>query len=151
MPRLKKKNEENNNNALALFEKEQFADDFFSKRVRFTELYTNPDSPTYDNALQSGIRAGFSEEYSKCITYQKPAWFSEILGNNRLQKIVKDNIEKHLKLDPSIQAMGAFGPITKTEIIEVEKKLKNGKIKKVKEKVKVPVMVESTARLKLRQ
>lgn len=35
------------------------------KQLDFVRWYTSPASPTYDNAMQSAIRAGFSESYSK--------------------------------------------------------------------------------------
>lgn len=35
------------------------------KQLDFVRWYTSPASPTYDNALQSAISAGFSESYAK--------------------------------------------------------------------------------------
>lgn len=43
--------------------------------VDFTKYYTDTKSPTYMNILQSGIKAGYSVEYSKNISVQKPSWF----------------------------------------------------------------------------
>lgn len=43
--------------------------------IDFTKAYTDPKSPSYMNILQSGIKAGYSYEYSKNISVQKPSWF----------------------------------------------------------------------------
>lgn len=45
----------------------------------FKQYYFDRNSETFSNVLQSGIKAGFSKEYSKIITSQKPEWFSEML------------------------------------------------------------------------
>ena len=41
------------------------------KQAEFIRWYTSPASPTFDNALQSAIRAGFSESYSKAHAYKQ--------------------------------------------------------------------------------
>ena len=37
------------------------------RQASFLAYYLNPKSDTFSNALQSGIKAGYSEEYSKVI------------------------------------------------------------------------------------
>lgn len=57
----------------------------------FLAEYTNPKSPNFGNALQSALKAGYSQEYSETITYQLPDWLSENLGDlKRLRKAEKN-------------------------------------------------------------
>ena len=61
----------------------------------FLASYTNPKSDTFSNALQSALKAGYTQEYSESITAQMPDWLSENLGDmKRLRKAEKvlDNI-----------------------------------------------------------
>ena len=37
------------------------------RQATFLAYYLNPKSDTFSNAYQSGIKAGYSEEYSKVI------------------------------------------------------------------------------------
>ena len=67
------------------------------QQAKFIELYTSPKSPTFSNAYRSGIKAGFSEEYSKTIIYQNMAWLSEInimLGDERRLRKAEKNLEE---------------------------------------------------------
>lgn len=47
----------------------------------FTRYYTDINSPIYQNALQCGLKAGYSREYSENITSLSPKWFKELQGN----------------------------------------------------------------------
>lgn len=56
----------------------------------FLAEYTNPKSANFGNALQSALKAGYSQEYSESITCQLPDWLSESLGDmKRLRKAEK--------------------------------------------------------------
>lgn len=56
----------------------------------FLAYYLDPKSETFSNALQSALKAGYSQEYAESLTYQLPDWLSESLGDNkRLQKAEK--------------------------------------------------------------
>jgi hypothetical protein len=63
----------------------------------FLEHYINPKSKTFSNALQSALKAGYSQEYSENITAQMPDWLSESLGNNkrlqRAEKVLDDTLD----------------------------------------------------------
>ena len=50
----------------------------------FLASYLDPKSETFSNALQSGLKAGYSEEYSKTITSQLPDWLSESIKDEEL-------------------------------------------------------------------
>lgn len=57
----------------------------------FLANYTNPKSETFSNALQSALKAGYTQEYSESITAQMPDWLSENLGDmKRLRKAEKN-------------------------------------------------------------
>jgi predicted transcriptional regulator len=56
----------------------------------FLTHYIDPKSETFSNALQSALKAGYSEEYANNITGQLPDWLSDALGDNkRLKKAEK--------------------------------------------------------------
>jgi len=63
------------------------------QQLKFKDCYCNPKSPTFANALRSGLAAGYSQEYSESITAQGSEWFSEMLGD---LEMLKDS-EKALK------------------------------------------------------
>jgi hypothetical protein len=48
------------------------------KAEMFIQFFTNPTSNTFMNVLQSGLRAGYSEQYSENITVQRPKWWIEL-------------------------------------------------------------------------
>lgn len=77
----------------------------------FLSYYLDPKSETFSNALQSGIKAGFTKQYSESIMSLMPEWLSEKLGKSSLLIKAERNIDEILDLPSKVQAMGAFGPI----------------------------------------
>jgi hypothetical protein len=75
------------------------------QQVSFLAYYTNPHSETFGNALRSGLKAGYSQEYSENITSELPDWLSENLGDTR--RLVK--AEKNLEEVQNIQVVGEDG------------------------------------------
>lgn len=69
------------------------------RKTAFAAAYLDPLSPTYSNALQSALKAGFAQEYAESITYQRPKWLSEILGKQTLLDVAKKNLERDLNVD----------------------------------------------------
>lgn len=63
------------------------------RQTLFLTHYLDPKSDTFSNALQSGIKAGYTEEYSKSLTSQLPDWLSESINDTELLK----KAEKRLK------------------------------------------------------
>lgn len=60
------------------------------RQADFLAYFLNPESETFSNALQSGLKAGYSQEYSENITNQLPKWLAENLGKHtRLAKAEK--------------------------------------------------------------
>jgi hypothetical protein len=60
------------------------------RQIKFLENYLNPKSKFYCNALQSALKAGYSQEYAENITGQMPDWLSEaIRKEERLSRVEK--------------------------------------------------------------
>lgn len=95
------------------------------RQALFLTYYLNPESPTFSNALQSGIKAGYSQEYSESIMSLMPAWLSEKIGNSPLLLKAERNLDKILDLETNLHAIGAFGPLY--ERIDTGKRDKKGK------------------------
>lgn len=66
------------------------------RQIEFLKYYLDPKSKTFSNALQSGLRAGYSQEYSENITYQMPDWLSENLGDLKLVNKALKNLDELL-------------------------------------------------------
>lgn len=79
--------------------KEKQANQWFSdpRQELFLKAYLDPKSPTWGNALQSGLVAGYSREYSESITAQMPDWLSERLGKSKLVQKAEKNMELALE------------------------------------------------------
>lgn len=103
------------------------------RQATFLSLYLDPKSPTFSNALQSGLKAGFSREYSESLTAQMPDWLSDRLGKLHMLTKAERNLDEIMELPSQVQAMGAFGPV-------FEGKGKNKK----------PVMVYASSLLKVK-
>lgn len=67
------------------------------QQIEFLVAYTNPRSPTWGNALQSALKAKYSQEYAETITAQMPEWLSENLGKNKLVQKAEKNLDKALE------------------------------------------------------
>ena len=79
--------------------KEKQANQWFSdpRQELFLKAYLDPKSPTWGNALQSGLKAGYSQEYSESITALMPDWLSERLGKSKLLQKAEKNMELALE------------------------------------------------------
>lgn len=55
------------------------------RQLNFLKYCFDPESETYRNALQSGLRAGYSQEYSENITHLMPNWLSESIGRTDVE------------------------------------------------------------------
>lgn len=65
----------------------------------FLERYTNPKSPTFGNATQSGLEAGYSKEYSENITALMPDWLLENIGDMKRLKRAEKNLTEVQEMD----------------------------------------------------
>jgi hypothetical protein len=62
----------------------------------FFKAYTDPKSPTFGNALQSALSAGYKQEYAENITHLMPDWLSENLGKAKLVQKAERNMDMAL-------------------------------------------------------
>lgn len=85
--------------------------DLDPRKQAFALAYCDPMSNTYANALQSGLKVGFSQEYSENITFRAPKWLAEISGKLSMIETVKKNIKKHLELGTFVPVIGMTGPV----------------------------------------
>lgn len=85
------------------------------RKADFLTGYIDPKSPTYCNAFQSAIAAGYSKEYAQNITHLMPDWLSERIGQERRIRLAEKHLDEVLELPIEVQAMGAFGPIIDKE------------------------------------
>lgn len=102
----------------------------------FFAFYFDPKSPSFLQATQSGVRAGFAEEYSSQLLSTMPKWLVAKFAavNPLLDKAVR-NLGDMLDLPSQTQAIGAFGPLFK---------------KKGKKKTNEPIMVYNPSLLKIK-
>lgn len=73
------------------------------RQALFLEHYLNPTSPTFSNALQSALKAGYTQEYSENLTGQMPDWLSEKLGDLQLLSIAENNLRELLQQGEDIK------------------------------------------------
>lgn len=80
----------------------------------FLANYLDTKSPTFSNALQSALAAGYAQEYAESITSLAPDWLSERLGelnSERMLRKAERNLDEILDLPTMVQASGPFGPL----------------------------------------
>lgn len=61
------------------------------------ELYINPDSATFSNALQSALKAGYEQSYSEQITTRP--WFLEKVRSSNMVSKAEKVLEKTLNYE----------------------------------------------------
>jgi hypothetical protein len=78
------------------------------RQADFLARYLNPDSDTYANALQSGLAAGYTQEYAENIMSLMPDWLSDSIEEaNLVAKAVRnfnkllDSADERVLLDTS--------------------------------------------------
>jgi len=67
------------------------------RQALFLKEYLDPNSPTFANCLQSGLKAGYSQEYSESLTAQMPDWLSERLGDNKFVHLAEKALVEALE------------------------------------------------------
>jgi len=66
------------------------------QKLSFLAFYLDINSDTFGNALQSGLKAKYSQEYSENITSSMPKWLAENIGNTKLLNKAVRNLDKFL-------------------------------------------------------
>lgn len=69
------------------------------RQANFLKNYLDPKSATYSNALQSALRAGYSQEYSESILNQETEWITEALRADQMVAKAERNLNAMLDLD----------------------------------------------------
>lgn len=67
----------------------------------FKQFYLSPDSYSFMNIRQSGLRAGYTDQYSRNISVQRPKWWTEIMESKEYQRAkmlskAQDRLEERL-------------------------------------------------------
>lgn len=73
------------------------------RQTLFLSYYLDPTSGTFSNALQSALKAGYSQEYSESITAQMPDWLSDKLGDLQMLSIAETNLLELLQQGEDIK------------------------------------------------
>lgn len=77
------------------------ADKFLTPQQElFLSYYTNPNSETFSNALQSALKAKYSQTYAENITDAMPEWLLENIGNMKLLNKAERVLNKTLDYEP---------------------------------------------------
>lgn len=71
---------------------------FDPRQALFLQYYFDPKSETFANALQSGLRAGFSQEYAESITSLMPSWLSEAIEDRSMISQAEKNLMEFLMM-----------------------------------------------------
>lgn len=66
----------------------------------YLQCYLDPKSPTWGNATQSALKAGYSQEYALNITGILPKWLSEALSDNSLINKAMNNLSEFIGNQP---------------------------------------------------
>lgn len=69
------------------------------QQENFLSYYTNPKSDTFSNAVQSALKAGYSESFANNITSIMPDWLSESIGDMKRLRRAEKNLEEVQNID----------------------------------------------------
>lgn len=69
------------------------------RQADFLVNYLDRKSPTFANAYQSAIKAGFTEEYAKTIISRDLEWISESVRSESMVQKAEKNLDKILGMD----------------------------------------------------
>lgn len=70
--------------------------DLSIQQQTFLKNYLDIKSETFGNALQSALKAKYSQEYAESITHQMPDWLAENLGKAKMVKKAEKNLDMAL-------------------------------------------------------
>ena len=110
--------------------------EFTPQQIKFAMFYYLPDSPTFGNAMQSALRAGFSDQYARSITVKNLNWIKDVVSEIGGKGVTKDKLVRKAKrvLDKSLdsddekiaQDTAKFIAKTTTEFSEKQDIVSNG-------------------------
>ncbi len=65
----------------------------------FLSEYTNPKSTNFGNAVQSALKAGYTENYANNITGLMPDWLFESIGDMKRLRKAEKNLDEVQNLE----------------------------------------------------
>lgn len=68
------------------------------RQALFLALYLDPKSPTFSNALQSALKAGYEQYYAEAITSKMPTWLAEKVRDNDLVAKAEENLKEFVEM-----------------------------------------------------
>lgn len=68
------------------------------RQALFLRYYLDPKSSTFSNALQSALKAGYSQEYSESILAKDLDWLAESVGDAKMLKKAEKNLNEFLEM-----------------------------------------------------
>lgn len=83
----------------------------------FLYQYTNPKSETFGNAVQSALKAGYTENYANNITGLMPDWLFENIGDMKRLRRAEKNLTE-------VQEMEVINDEGKVDTNLLEKRIK---------------------------
>ena len=99
---------------------------FTPQQLEFIKGYFDKNSPTFGNACQSALNAGFAQEYSESIASQMPNWLASVVKNPKMVKKAEENLnelldddDKKIKLDVSKFVLTRKGGWSKRQEIDL--------------------------------
>lgn len=86
------------------------------KQIAFLTNYNDPKSETFGNALQSALKAGYSQEYSESILSKNLNWMAENVGRRkRMLSKAEARLETALDSDDERVSVDVAKFIAKTQ------------------------------------
>jgi hypothetical protein len=89
------------------------------QQENFLRYYTDPRSETFSNAVQSALRADYTENYANNITGLMPEWLFESIGDMKRLRKAEKNLEEVQNMQV-IDAEGKFNPSLVSERTKVD-------------------------------
>lgn len=63
------------------------------RQTLLLQYYLDPKSDTFSNYAKSGVKAGYSKEYSENLSSSMPKWLSENIGNRKFLEKAHKNLD----------------------------------------------------------
>ena len=63
------------------------------QKTAFLKYFLDPKSPNWGNYYQSGIKAGYDDDYARNLKNQMPDWLRDNLDKSRLVQKAEKNLE----------------------------------------------------------
>lgn len=69
------------------------------RQIIFLQNFLDPKSKTFSNVYQSGLAAGFKDNYARNLTAQMPTWLKERLDELKMINKAERNLNEFLEMD----------------------------------------------------